>query len=66
MRMGQAIGRSSPRGEHVVDRPFDPQDVAATVFHHLGIDARGIAFEDRTNRPVYLLDKGVPIAELVG
>ncbi len=66
MRMGQVIGRSSPRGEHVVDRPIDPQDVAATVFHHLGIDAQSIAFQDKTNRPVYLLDKGVPITELVG
>jgi hypothetical protein len=64
--MGQVIGRSSERGEHVVDRPIDPQDVAATVYHHLGIDARSIAFDDRAGRPTYLLDKGEPIRELVG
>jgi hypothetical protein len=66
MRMGQVIGRSNERGEHVVDRPIDPQDVAATVYHHLGIDARAISFDDRAGRPTYLLDRGEPIRELVG
>jgi hypothetical protein len=66
MRMGQVIGRSSDRGESVVDRPISPQDVAATVYHHLGIDARSVVFEDRSGRPIYLIDNGTPIAELVG
>jgi hypothetical protein len=66
MKMGQVIGRSSERGEHVVDRPFTPQDVAATVYHHLGIDGAKTVFEDRTGRPTYLIEKGEPIRELVG
>jgi len=66
MKMGQVIGRSTPRGEHVADRPVSPQDVAATVYHHMGIDARAVAFEDRTGRPTYLIDRGEPIRELVG
>ena len=66
MRMGQVIGRSSPRGEYVVDRPVSPQDVAATVYHHLGIDGRSITFEDRTGRPTYLIENGSPIVELIG
>ena len=66
MRMGQVIGRSSSRGESVIDRPISPQDVAATVYHHLGIDGRSITFEDRTGRPTYLIEKGEPIRELVG
>jgi hypothetical protein len=65
MKMGQAIGKSSPRGEHVVDRPLDPQDVAATVYHHLGIDARHTVFYDHLDRPLPLLEKGEPIRELV-
>ena len=65
MRMGQVIGQSSPRGEHVVDRPLDPQDVAATVYHHLGIDARQVTFRDGLGRPMYLIDRGAPIRELV-
>jgi hypothetical protein len=66
MKMGQVIGRSSARGEKVVDRPISPQDVAATVYHHLGIDARSVVFEDRARRPIYLIENGAPIAELVG
>jgi hypothetical protein len=66
MRMGQVIGRSSARGEHVVDRPISPQDVAATVYHHLGIDGRSTTFPDRNGRPTYLIENGEPIRELVG
>ncbi len=66
MRMGQVIGRSSARGEFVVERPFDPQDVAATVYHHLGIQGRSIAFRDHLDRPMPLIQDGDPIRELVG
>jgi hypothetical protein len=66
MKMGQVIGRSDRRGERVVDRPLDPQDVAATVYHHLGIDARAVHFQDLLDRPMPLLDRGEPIRELIG
>jgi uncharacterized protein (DUF1501 family) len=66
MRMGQVIGRSDHRGERVVDRPLDPQDVAATIYHHLGMDARAINFYDQLDRPMPLLDRGEPIRELIG
>ncbi len=65
MRMGQAVGRSTARGEQVADRPISPQDVAATVFHHLGIDARTVAFPDAQGRPVALVETGEPIRELL-
>ncbi len=65
LKMGQAIGRSSSRGEHVVDRPIDPQDVAATIYHHLGIDAQRTVFYDHLDRPLPLLDHGEPIRELL-
>jgi hypothetical protein len=64
MRMGQAVGRSNPRGEHPADRPASPQDVTATVFHHLGIDARAVYFPDTLNRPTALVETGEPIREL--
>lgn len=66
MRMGQAVGASTERGEKVADRPIDPQDVAATVYHHLGIDARQVTFYDTVNCSMHLLDHGEPIRELVG
>ena len=66
MKMGQVIGRSSARGEEVVERPLSPQDVAATVYHHLGINARSVTFRDLLDRPMPLLDSGEPIRELIG
>jgi hypothetical protein len=66
MKMGQAIGKSSPRGEYVVDRPIAPQDVTSTVFHHLGIDASKVAFLGGDGRPIYLVEDGRSIRELVG
>jgi Protein of unknown function (DUF1501) len=66
LRLGQVVGKSSARGEHVADRPVSPQDVAATVYHHLGIDAAAVTFPDAQGRPVYLIENGTPIRELVG
>jgi uncharacterized protein (DUF1501 family) len=66
MKMGQVIGRSSARGEEVAERPVSPQDVAATVYHHLGIDARSVTFPDLLDRPMPLVDSGEPIRELFG
>ena len=57
--------RSTPRGEYVADRPITPQDVAATVFHHLGIDSRRVTFHDTQGRPVPLIETGEPIRELL-
>jgi hypothetical protein len=60
------VGASDQHGAHVTDRPFSPEDVAATVYHHLGIDGRTVTFPDRTGRPLYLVESGNPIRELVG
>ncbi len=64
-RMGQAVGRSSPRGEYVLDRPLSPEGVAATVYHHLGIDGARISFPDRQGRGLHLIERGQPIRELL-
>lgn len=66
IKAGQAVGKSNPRGEYPIDRPLTPEDVTATVFHHLGVDARAVSFPDRTGRPVYLVEHGEPVRELVG
>ncbi|HSQ55898.1 MAG TPA: DUF1501 domain-containing protein, partial [Gemmata sp.] len=64
MKMGQAIGKSTARGEQVADRPVTPQDVTATVFKHLGIDAREVYFPDHQGRPTALVETGSPVHEL--
>ncbi len=64
MNMGQVVGRSNARGEHVVSRPISPEDVAATVYHHLGINGEKTMFDDRLGRPMPLIANGKPIREL--
>ena len=65
LNMGHTIGSSNEIGAHVAERPLDPQDVAATVYHHLSIDAVNTAIPDRAGRPRYLIEKGHPIRELI-
>lgn len=65
MKMGQVIGRSSARGEHVLERPISPQDVAATVYQHLGIDASAVHFTNAQGQDIALIESGKPIRELV-
>jgi hypothetical protein len=63
-RMGQVIGATNSKGEYPKERPLTPQDLLATVYHHLGIDPRH-EFHDFTGRPIPLLSGGQPIRELV-
>ena len=64
MKVGQVIGRSTSKGEYVADRPVSPQDVTATVFRHLGIDARKVHFPDTQTRPTALVETGEAVREL--
>jgi uncharacterized protein (DUF1501 family) len=60
---GQVIGKTDARGEYVVDRPVRPPEVAATIYHALGIDHRR-ALLTPDNRSVRLLPDTDPIHEL--
>jgi hypothetical protein len=64
MRTGQVIGATNSRGEYPVERPLKPEDLWATVYRHLGIDA-STSFPDRSGRPMAILPGGTPIAELL-
>ncbi|HEY3965906.1 MAG TPA: DUF1501 domain-containing protein [Planctomycetaceae bacterium] len=61
---GIVVGASDERGAYVTERPLSPEDVAATIYQHLGIDGRQVAFRDRAGRPFYLVESGEPIREL--
>ena len=63
---GIVVGASDEHGAHVTDRPLTPEDVSATIYHHLGIDSPRTSFPDRAGRPLYLVESGEPIRELVG
>lgn len=61
---GIVVGASDAHGAYVAERPLSPEDVAATVYQHLGIDGRHVSFPDRAGRPLYLVETGEPIREL--
>lgn len=63
---GIVVGASDHHGAYVADRPLSPEDVAATIYHHLGIDGQHTTFPDRSGRPMHLVETGEPIRELVG
>ena len=62
---GSVIGKTDREGGAPTDAEYFPQDVAATVYHHLGIDARAVTFADNLGRPTPLIESGQPIRELV-
>jgi uncharacterized protein (DUF1501 family) len=64
LKMGQAIGTSSARGEYPKDRPYKPAQVLSTIYKALGIDP-SMTFPNGSGRPMYILDDREPVAELL-
>ena len=65
LKMGQAIGSTSSRGEYAKDRPYRVQNVLATVYHSLGIDP-AMTFPNEHGRPMHVLEDREPVRELLG
>lgn len=63
-RMGQVIGATNSKAEYPTERPLTPQDLLATVYHHLNIDPLH-EFLDFAGRPQRVLYHGTPISELI-
>ena len=64
MRTGQVIGATDKTASEAIDRPVHYQDVFATLYRHLGIDAAATTITDGEGRSHPLLDVGRPISEL--
>jgi hypothetical protein len=64
MKMGQAIGASTARGERPKDRPVTAPQVLSTIYRAIGIDP-GQTFHNGSGRPMYILDDREPISELL-
>lgn len=64
VRTGIAVGATNSRAEYPIERPLTPQDLLATIYHHLGINPSA-TFNDYSGRPVPILYHGTPIRELV-
>jgi hypothetical protein len=65
LRTGQVIGSTDRHAAEVTSRPVHYQDVFATLYRHLGIDARSTTIADTTGRPHNLVEVGRPIEELI-
>jgi hypothetical protein len=64
LRHGQVIGATDRKGHSIQERKVTPQDLAATVFAHLGIDLDA-QWTDSQGRPIAIVTHGGrPIAEL--
>jgi uncharacterized protein (DUF1501 family) len=64
LKMGQAIGASTPRGEVPKESPYRPSNVLATIYRAIGIDP-AMTFPNGQGRPMYVLDERESVAELV-
>ena len=64
IRGGQVIGSTDRTGGKVTARPVSYEDVFASLYKTLGIDATKTTIPDPTGRPQFLLDRGEVISEL--
>jgi hypothetical protein len=64
LQTGQIIGGTDARGERVLGMPIRMQNVMATLYRVLGIDA-GTTIADYNGRPQYVLENREPVSELL-
>jgi hypothetical protein len=64
LKMGQAIGASSARGEYPKDRPYKVSELLSTLYQAMGIDP-SYTFPNGSGRPMYILDDRNPVTELL-
>jgi hypothetical protein len=63
-RHGQVIGATEADGGYIKERPVTPGDLAATIYHHMGVPLDA-TYNDGTGRPRFIVEQGKPISELV-
>jgi len=61
---GFVLGATDARGDSPSDRPVTPADLAAAIYHRLGIDPE-MSFLAPDGRPIRLVDGGQPPPELL-
>ncbi len=61
---GLVLGRTDQTGDEPNDHPITPSDLAATLFHKLGIDLNQ-RFLTPDGQPIRIVDKGTVIPELL-
>jgi hypothetical protein len=64
LKMGQAIGSTTEKGERAKDRPYTVPQLLSTIYRAIGIDP-ATTFPNGAGRPVYVLDDREPVKELI-
>lgn len=65
VKTGEVVGATNALGEFVIDSPVSPQDLAATIYHALGVPLH-TWYKAQDGRPIELVPEGKPIRQLVG
>jgi hypothetical protein len=65
LKMGQAVGTSSARGEYPRDNRYMVPQLLSTFYRAMGIDP-ATTFLNGSGRPMYILDDREPVSELLG
>jgi rhodanese-related sulfurtransferase len=65
LKMGQAVGASTAKGERPKDRPYSVPQLLSTIYRAMGIDP-SMTFNNGAGRPMYILDEREPVKELLG
>lgn len=65
VKTGEVVGATNALGEFVIDSPVTPQDLAATIYHAMGISLH-TWYRTQDGRPIELVPTGKPIRQLVG
>jgi hypothetical protein len=64
IKRGEVVGATNAQGEVVVDNPVRPQDLAATIYHALGIPLN-TWYRAQDGRPIELVPTGRPVRQLI-
>lgn len=64
LKVGQVVGKTNALAEVVTDTPVGPQDIAATIYHTLGINLH-TWYKAQDGRPIELCPEGKPVKELI-
>jgi hypothetical protein len=63
-RHGRVIGATEADGGHIKERRVTPGDLAATIYHHMGVPLN-THYLDTTGRPRAIVEGGSVIGELL-
>ena len=63
IQRGRLFGETDRDAAYAVTPPVSPEDLAATIYHALGIDPE-LRVPDSQGRPTHVVDGGTPLTEL--